>query len=150
MFSSYGIYSSQSKVNTTGNSLVVQWLGLWTFTATAWVQSLVRELRSHKLHGVAKKKRKKEKKRKKKSQHHRVGEITRISPALTVIQLLGFSVLPFPYLPPHQRHERDFQLSLVGGMYFSGQWAVVIITMLLLSAYRGDYNKRCTLRWEPL
>ena len=29
-----------------GNSLVVQWLGLITFTARAWVQSLVRELRS--------------------------------------------------------------------------------------------------------
>ena len=29
-----------------GNSLVVQWLGLWAFTARAQVQSLVRELRS--------------------------------------------------------------------------------------------------------
>ena len=32
-----------------GNSLAVQWLGLSTFTARAQVQSLVRELRSHKL-----------------------------------------------------------------------------------------------------
>ena len=39
-----------------GNSLAVQWLGLVTFTAGAQVQSLVGELRSHKLHRVAKKK----------------------------------------------------------------------------------------------
>ena len=32
---------------TQGNSLVVPWLGLSTFTALAWVQSLVGELRSH-------------------------------------------------------------------------------------------------------
>ena len=32
-----------------GNSLAVQWLGPGAFTAVAWVQSLVRELRSHKL-----------------------------------------------------------------------------------------------------
>ena len=38
-----------------GNSLAVQWLGLGTFTAGAQVQSLVRELRSCKLCGVAKK-----------------------------------------------------------------------------------------------
>ena len=43
---------------------MVQWLGLGTFTAAAWVQSLVGELKSCKLHGVAKKK-KKEKKNKK-------------------------------------------------------------------------------------
>ena len=41
-----------------GSSLVVQWLGLGSFTAGAWVQSLVRELRSSKLHCVAKKKKK--------------------------------------------------------------------------------------------
>ena len=29
----------------TGNSLVVQWLGLRFFTAVAWIQSLVGELR---------------------------------------------------------------------------------------------------------
>ena len=43
---------SQEKTKT-GNSLVVQWLGLSTFTAMA--QSLVRELRSCKLCGMAKK-----------------------------------------------------------------------------------------------
>ena len=41
-----------------GNSLVVQWLGLGTATAMAQVQSLVRELRSYKSCGVAKKKKK--------------------------------------------------------------------------------------------
>ena len=39
-----------------GTSLVVQWLGLYTFTAEGWVQSLVGELRSHKPCGAAKKK----------------------------------------------------------------------------------------------
>ena len=38
---------------------MVQWLGLGAFTAMAQVQSLVRELRSCKLHSVAKKKKKK-------------------------------------------------------------------------------------------
>ena len=41
---------------TSGNSLAAQWLGLSAFTAVAWVQSLVRELRSHKPRGVARKK----------------------------------------------------------------------------------------------
>ena len=40
-----------SKIHTGGNSLVVQCLGLGAFTVVAWVQSLVRELRSHKLCG---------------------------------------------------------------------------------------------------
>ena len=40
---------------TGGNSLVVQWLGLGAFTVMAQVQSLVRELRSCKLCGGAKK-----------------------------------------------------------------------------------------------
>ena len=40
-------------------SLVVQWLGLWTFTEGAWVQSLVRELRSHKPRNKTKEKKKK-------------------------------------------------------------------------------------------
>ena len=40
------------------NSLVVQWLGLGTFTARAWVQSLVRELQSCNLCITAKKKKK--------------------------------------------------------------------------------------------
>ena len=39
--------------HTTGNSLAVQWLGLSALTAGAGVQSLVRELRSHKPHGTA-------------------------------------------------------------------------------------------------
>ena len=41
-----------------GNSLAVQSLGLSTFTMVALVQSLVRELRSHKPCSVAKKKKK--------------------------------------------------------------------------------------------
>ena len=41
-----------------GHSLAIQWLGLSAFTAVAKVQSLVRELRSHKLHGTAGKKKK--------------------------------------------------------------------------------------------
>ena len=39
---------------TAGNSLAVQWLGLSPFNTGARVQSLVRELRSHKLLGIAK------------------------------------------------------------------------------------------------
>ena len=35
------------------NSLVLQWLGLSAFTAQAWAQSLVRELRSFRLHVTA-------------------------------------------------------------------------------------------------
>ena len=34
--------------NNTGSSLVAEWLGFWAFTAVAWVQSLVGELRSRK------------------------------------------------------------------------------------------------------
>ena len=41
-----------------GNSLMVQSLGLHTFTAKAQVRSLVEELRAYKLFGVAKKKKK--------------------------------------------------------------------------------------------
>ena len=33
--------------------VVVQWLGLGTFTAMAWVQSPVRKLRACKLHGLS-------------------------------------------------------------------------------------------------
>ena len=40
---------------------MVQWLGLGAFTAVAQIQSLVRELRSHKPRGSAKKKKKKKK-----------------------------------------------------------------------------------------
>ena len=39
-----------------GNSLAVQWWGLSTFTAGAWVQSLVGEIGPHKPSGTAKKK----------------------------------------------------------------------------------------------
>ena len=42
-------------MNIRGNSLEVQWLGLSTFTAGAWVRSLGRELRSRNPHGTAKK-----------------------------------------------------------------------------------------------
>ena len=45
----------------TESSLVAYWLGLWTFTAMAQVQSLVRELRSGKLQIVTKKEKKKKK-----------------------------------------------------------------------------------------
>ena len=38
---------------------MVQWLGLQAFTAVAWVQSLVGELRSRKVGGMAKNKQKK-------------------------------------------------------------------------------------------
>ena len=40
--------------------MVVQWLGLWIPLLGPGVQSVVRELRCHKLHGVAKKKKKME------------------------------------------------------------------------------------------
>ena len=45
--------SENIKKNKTGNSLVVQGLGLSTFTARTRVQSLVRELRSCQPHGTA-------------------------------------------------------------------------------------------------
>ena len=45
-----------------GSSLVAGWLGLRAFTATAWVQSPVRKLGSHKIPGKAKKKKKNPKK----------------------------------------------------------------------------------------
>ena len=38
-----------------GNSLVVWWLGFSAFTARAWVQSLVGELRSRESHSMGKK-----------------------------------------------------------------------------------------------
>ena len=41
-----------------GNSLVVEWLELCSFTATAWIHSLVGELRSCKLYGKTEKKKK--------------------------------------------------------------------------------------------
>ena len=39
----------------TGNFLVVQWLALRTFTARAWVQSLVEELSSYRPQNATKK-----------------------------------------------------------------------------------------------
>ena len=39
-----------NKILLLGNSLAVQWLGFSTFMTRTWVQSLVRELRSHKPH----------------------------------------------------------------------------------------------------
>ena len=44
---------SSQKWNEGGNSLGAQWLALGAFTAMAWIQSLVRELRSCKLCTVA-------------------------------------------------------------------------------------------------
>ena len=46
-----------------GNFLVFQWTELGVFTAGAWVQSLVGELTSNKLHATAKKKKEKVKAR---------------------------------------------------------------------------------------
>ena len=37
------------------NFLAVQWVGFGTFTAVAWVQTLARELRSHRLCSMAQK-----------------------------------------------------------------------------------------------
>ena len=45
--------SKTFKTPSFGNSLAVQWLGLGTFTASAQIQSLVRELRSCKPRGQA-------------------------------------------------------------------------------------------------
>ena len=47
------------KVSEVWNSLMIQWLGLGAFTVGGQVKSLVKELRSLKLHGLAKKKKKK-------------------------------------------------------------------------------------------
>ena len=63
------IFSVVYKVNHLGNSLAVQWLGLNAFTAGAWVQSLVGELRSPQATRGKKKKRKDRKKKKRKHTH---------------------------------------------------------------------------------
>ena len=47
--------------NRTGISLAVQWLRMHTSMQGAWVLSQVRELRSYKSHGMAKRKKKKKK-----------------------------------------------------------------------------------------
>ena len=44
---------SSQKWSEWGNSLVALWLALGAFTAVAWIQSLVRELRTYKLCTVA-------------------------------------------------------------------------------------------------
>ena len=44
------------KIHITRNSLVFQWLGFGGFTAMAWVQSMVQELKSHSCAGQPKKK----------------------------------------------------------------------------------------------
>ena len=51
--------------NRVGNSLMAQWLEFSVLTARAWVQSLVGELRSHKLSSKVKKKKKRKKERNK-------------------------------------------------------------------------------------
>ena len=48
----------EQKYKELGSSLVAQWLGFQAFTTMAWVQPLVRELRSCKLYSTAKKKEK--------------------------------------------------------------------------------------------
>ena len=57
-----GTLEFPSKKRKLGSSLAVQWLGLSAFTATDQIQSLVRELRPHKLSSVAKKKKKRKRK----------------------------------------------------------------------------------------
>ena len=52
MYNKHIIYIIYIKISE--NSLVVQWLGLDIFTEVAWVQSVVRELRSHKPRGMVK------------------------------------------------------------------------------------------------
>ena len=57
-YSHYEKHVVPQKLKHKGNSLAVQWLGLGAFTAGAQVQSLVRELRSHRPHIQSKKKKK--------------------------------------------------------------------------------------------
>ena len=45
---SFYLWYNYIKIYRLGAFLVIQWLGLCTFTARAWVQSLVKELKSHK------------------------------------------------------------------------------------------------------
>ena len=61
----YSTKLESSKQYGNGNSLVVQRLGLGAVTDRAWVQSLVGELRSCKLRGVAKTNNTKKKNKKK-------------------------------------------------------------------------------------
>ena len=52
---------SLTRIMETGSSLIACWLGFRAFTAVAWVQSLIRELRSHKPNQKKKKEEWKEK-----------------------------------------------------------------------------------------
>ena len=54
--SKFFFFFNSHKYRDAENSLVVQWFRLYAFTARPWVQSLVREVTSHKPHSVAKKK----------------------------------------------------------------------------------------------
>ena len=49
-----GSLGNNNEKKSEGRSLAAQWLGHGAFTAMAWVRSPVRELRSHKPHGTAK------------------------------------------------------------------------------------------------
>ena len=51
----HGVEESQTRLSM-HTVINIQWLRLHTFTPGAWVQSLVRELRSHKPHSAEKKK----------------------------------------------------------------------------------------------
>lgn len=51
-----GLKSQMLKNQNLGSSVVAYWLEYWAFTDVSWVQSLVRELRYHRLYGMAKKK----------------------------------------------------------------------------------------------
>ena len=51
-------------LRSTGDSLVVQWLGLKVPMLGVWVRSLVEGLRAHEMYDEAKKKKKKKKERK--------------------------------------------------------------------------------------
>ena len=71
------------------NSLAVSWLGLRVFPGMAWVQSLFRELRSHKPFGVSKKKKEREKIN---------GSLPRhLSSSMVILERMGSGVnLPLP------------------------------------------------------
>lgn len=59
IFKKTGLKSQMLKNQNLGSSAVASWLEYWAFTAVSWVQSLVRELRYHKLCGMAEKKKSK-------------------------------------------------------------------------------------------
>ena len=62
---SYTLYTINfTLLRSTGDSLVVQWLGLKVPMLGVWVRSLVEGLRAHEMYDEAKKKKKKKKERK--------------------------------------------------------------------------------------